>query len=101
MAKKGNQANLVGVLSYITIIGWVIALLIHLNEKTSLGGFHLRQALLIYIAMMVVSWIPMIGWVLNIILMVFLLMGIVYAVQGKEEQLPVIGPLAQDWFKSI
>ena len=101
MAKKGNQANLVGILSYITIIGWVIALLIHLNEKTSLGGFHLRQALLIYISMMVVSWIPMIGWVLNIILMVFLLMGIVYAVQGKEEQLPVIGPLAQDWFKSI
>jgi len=98
MAK--NNAKLVAILSYITIIGWVIALILHQQNKTALGGFHLRQALLLMIAGLL-SMIPMLGMILGIVLFVFWILGLVSAIQGKQKELPLIGHYAQEWFKSI
>src|SRR3989344_3563272 len=98
MAK--NNAQLVAILSYITIIGWIIALILHQQNKTALGGFHLRQALLLMIAGLL-SMIPMLGMVLAIVLFVFWIMGLVSAIQGKQKELPLIGRYARQWFKGI
>ena len=85
MAKKDN-AKLVAILSYITIIGWIIALILHQKSKTALGSFHLRQALLLMIAWVVLWWIPMIGMVLWIVVFVFVILGLVSAIQGKRKE---------------
>jgi len=98
MAKDGK---VVAILSYITLIGWIIAIIMNSSKKTSLGSFHLRQALIIMIAGIVVSWIPVIGWILSLILFVFWIIGLVAAIQGKEKEIPIIGSLAQKWFKGI
>jgi uncharacterized membrane protein len=100
MAKK-DQAKLVAILSYITIIGWVIALVINSNNRSSLGSFHLRQALILIIAGVVLSWIPVLGWIVGIIIFVFWIMGLIYAIQGKEKPIPLIGEYAQKWFKGL
>ena len=100
MAKKDN-AKLVAILSYITIIGWIIALILHQNNKTALGGFHLRQALLLMIAAVILSWIPMIGMILGIVVFVFWILGLVSAIHGKQKELPLIGKYAQQWFKGL
>lgn len=99
MAK--NNAKLVAILSYITIIGWIIALILHQNNKTPLGGFHLRQALLLMIAGLVLGWIPMVGMVVGLILFVFWILGLVSAIQGKQKELPLIGHYAQQWFQGL
>ncbi|MBW2965987.1 hypothetical protein KY342_02705 [Candidatus Woesearchaeota archaeon] len=101
MEKKDDQSKLVAILSYITLIGWVVALILNMQKKTELGSFHIRQALLIMIVGIVLWWIPVIGWILNIIVFVFWVMGLVYAIQGQQKEVPLIGAYAQQWFKGL
>lgn len=99
--KKADQGKVVAILSYITFVGWIIALVIHMGDKTRFGSFHLRQSLLIMITSFVLAWIPVLGWILALVLFVFWVMGLVYAVQGREKEVPLIGSYAQEWFKSL
>jgi uncharacterized membrane protein len=101
MANNANNGQTVAILSYLTIIGWIVALILHSQEKTKLGGFHLRQALLLGLVAIVLGWIPIIGWLLLIALFVFWIMGLISAVQGKMDPLPVIGEPAQRWFSGL
>lgn len=101
MAKKDDNAKLVAILSYITLIGWIIALVLHMNGKTKLGGFHIRQSLIIMLAAIVLGWIPVIGWIFSIIVFIFWILGLIYAIQGKETLVPIIGTWGQDWFKGL
>ncbi|MBW2981248.1 hypothetical protein KY343_00065 [Candidatus Woesearchaeota archaeon] len=100
MAKE-DQSKIVAIVSYITLIGWIIALIMNQSKKTELGSFHIRQALLIYIVWFIFWWIPVIGWILNIVVFVFWIMGLVYAAQGQKKEVPLLGPLAQKWFKAL
>ena len=99
MAK--DQSKLVAILSYITLIGWIIALILNMNKKTELGSFHIRQALLLVILNIVLWWIPVIGWILQVVVLVLWVMGLVYAVQGQMKEIPLIGKYAQQWFKGL
>ena len=54
MAKNDN-AKLVAILSYITLIGWIVALILNQQKKTPLGSFHVRQALMIMLTSIVLS----------------------------------------------
>ena len=99
MAK--DQSKLVAILSYITLIGWIIALILNMNKKTELGSFHIRQALLLVILNIVLWWIPVIGWILQIVVLVLWVMGLVYAVQGQMKEIPLVGKYAQQWFKGL
>jgi len=94
--------KLVAILSYITIIGWIVAFLINKSNKSDLGSFHLRQALLLVIAGLIVAFIPtFVGWILQVIVFILWIFGLVYAIQGKKKEIPLIGHLAQDWFRGI
>jgi len=110
MAKKAakksgsDQGQLVAILSYITLIGWVIALVLNSQKKTSLGSFHIRQSLLITLAGIVGSfifWIPVIGWILWILLVIIWVMGLVSAINKQEKEVMILGKLAQNWFKAL
>jgi uncharacterized membrane protein len=96
-----DNSKLVAIISYITLIGWIIALVLHMNNKTKLGGFHIRQSLLLMIVSIVLNWIPVLGWIVSIVLLIFWIMGLISAIQGEEKQLPLIGAWAQNWFKGI
>ena len=100
MAQQDN-AKLVAILSYITLVGWIVALILNQQKKTDLGSFHVRQALMIMLAGIVLSWIPIIGWILSIILFVFWILGFLAAINGQKKETPVIGGLAQEWFKGL
>lgn len=96
-----DNSKLVAILSYITIIGWVIAMLLHFKQKSDLGGFHLRQVLVIYLFGIIVNFIPVIGWIFSIVIFVFWVMGLVSAIQGTKNLTPIIGEWGQNWFKGI
>ena len=99
---KDDKGKVVAIVSYITLIGWVIALLLYLNEnKPKLGGFHLRQSLLLFLVGIALSLIPILGWILSIVVFVFWIMGLVYAIKGEEKELPLIGKYSQEWFHMI
>lgn len=107
-----DNGKTIAIVSYITIIGWVIALVMHGSNKTSLGAFHLRQALgiaLLAIATMFIRiplyFIPGVGWIfstaIGIGLLVLWIMGLISAANGEEKPLPVLGAQFQNWFASI
>ena len=99
MAK--DQSKLVAILSYITLIGWIIALIMNMSKKTELGSFHIRQALILVLANIILWWIPVIGWLLQVVVLIFWVMGLVYAIQGQKKEIPLIGSYAQQWFKGL
>ena len=101
------------ILSYCTIIGWLVAYLagdkenakFHLNQGLTLGivglavelGFGIIGAGLDAIAKLVGffsilgSIVGIIAWIVGILVAVLIVVGILNAVNDKEEPLPVIG----------
>jgi len=106
----------VGILAYVTLIGFIIALVLNQNkegEEKKFGAFHLRQALGliilaigIFIAFAILSSIfMMISFSLLTIIsllstliwlgfLVLLILGIVNAANGTCKEIPVVGPLS-------
>jgi hypothetical protein len=88
------------IIAHITIVGWIIALVINSSNKEEYASFYLRQTLGIHILWMVLSLIPVIGWILGIVLFAFWLLSLVYAVQGQMKIIP-FGEHFQTWFSSL
>ncbi len=94
--------------SYITLIGWIIALVSYNSsvDKSSLARFHLGQslgimltAIIVYIigmmAVFILSFFGSLIWVLNIGVFILWILGLIAAVQGEEKPVPVLGSLYQ------
>ncbi len=91
-----------GIVSYITIIGWLIAYLAGDKEGAK---FHLNQALVINLCNLVHSWvlsgilalIPIVGWIVSLVISVLLLvcwiLGLVYAIKDEDKEVPVLGTI--------
>ena len=99
----------VAILSYITLLGFIVAIILHSNKKTALGSFHLRQCLgliitgiALSIGGIVLAMIPIIGWLVMLVLwvtfLIFIIMGLVAAIGGRQTPLPVVGEHYQKWF---
>ena len=99
-----QNAQLISIVSYLSFIGWIVAFIIYQNDKSEQAIFHLRQSLGILITLMVgvfVFWIPVIGWLCAIFMFVLWIMGLIYAAQGEQRKVPVLGELYQNLFKGI
>jgi uncharacterized membrane protein len=112
----GDNGKLVAILSYMTLVGWVVALVMHNSQKTALGAYHLRQSLLLflaalcaYAAIMFIAVVPLLGWLIGIVAipvvgigsLILWVMGLVAAVNGEQKPIPVIGEKAQEIFKDL
>jgi len=109
-----QEDKTVAVLSYCTLIGFIIALVMHSSNpvKTKLGAYHLRQALGLFIAgvvfaftFMIIAFIPFVNMILIVLapavwifVFVCLILGIVNAANAQHKPLPLIGPLFEKWF---
>ncbi|MBQ7066024.1 MAG: hypothetical protein IJN92_04320 [Lachnospiraceae bacterium] len=86
-----------GIIAYITLVGLIIAFCAGDKEGAK---FHLNQALAIWIvnlALTVLGWIPVIGWILSLVGGIFVfvcwVMGLVYAIKEEEKEVPLIGKI--------
>lgn len=96
--------KITGIVSYFTIIGWLIAYFA--GDKKG-AKFHLNQALVLAIAEIVVGlisnvlgWIPVIGFIISIVcsvagigLLVLWILGLISAIKEEEKPLPIIGTI--------
>ena len=97
----------VAIVSYLTIIGWIIALVLN-KPRSEFAAFHLRQSLgLIVLAVVIRIFgiIPFIGgilvWAGSILLIVGWVLGLLAAIQEEKAAVPFVGPYFQDWFKGL
>jgi uncharacterized membrane protein len=106
-----DNGKMIGIIAYLTLIGWIIAFVMHSNNKTELGAFHIRQMLgivivgfALYICNIVLDRVigtAILGWVIQIAMFVFWLLGFMGALQGEKKPVPLLGEQFQDWFKGI
>lgn len=83
------SAKATAVLSYISIIAWLIVYVIGDKEGAK---FHLNQSLVINLGFFPCI-IPVIGWIWAIYMLVVWVMGLVYAINGEEKEVPLIGKI--------
>lgn len=107
-----DNPRTVAFVCYITFIGWLIAwFALYPGNKTRLAAFHIRQSLLINILALALNVVfsftlasqlmwPIAG-ILGLLLFILWLMGFWDAINGRERLLPVVGPLAQSWFRGL
>lgn|SRR5690554_1899235 len=98
----------ISIISYITIIGWLIAYLIGKDKLDAFSKYHLRQSLglaivgiILNIITISISFLGMIVNLVGLLLLVLFIIGIINAVNGQMKPLPVIGKYFEDKFDFI
>ncbi len=104
----GMEPKTVAIISYLFLIGFIIALVINSSNKSSFASFHIRQMLGLIAGSFVLGLcniIPILGqiaWLVgSIFLFVLWLIGFMGALNGQEKVVPVLGDKFQEWFKGI
>ncbi len=114
-ATSGMDGKTIGIISYFTWIGWIIAFVMYGNNKSQLAIYHIRQSLflhiltiIIWILRFILLYIPFIGWalwwatwLLFIGLFVLWLIGLIAAINGEEKPIPLLGKTAQQMLAGI
>ncbi|HYQ57802.1 MAG TPA: hypothetical protein VEP89_10710, partial [Draconibacterium sp.] len=67
------------IVAHIYWIGWVIALILNSSEKDELTSFYLRQLLGLFLLSIVLMFIPIIGWIANLVILVFWIISLIGA----------------------
>jgi uncharacterized membrane protein len=103
------------ILSYITIIGWIIAYTQLGKNKSQFTLFHIRQSLFLMLCALGIcivqisfTCVPYLGRIISIsfsfVLVGFLVLwiiGLINAVNGEQKPLPIFGNKAQELLKGI
>lgn len=116
-AEPSGDAKTVGILSYCTLIGFIIAIILNSKQKSEFGAFHLQQALGLIVCSIVASialsicgvilaFIPIIGPIVAMLMfplfglgcLALVVIGIINAVNGKMSPLPVVGGISKKFF---
>ncbi len=99
-----EQGKSLAWLSYLGIL-WLVPMLA--NKENAFCKFHVKQGIVLTIfwfAVGIVGAIPVIGWFLilpvgSLFAFVMAIIGIIQAAGGKYWKMPLLGGLAESWFK--
>lgn len=108
MEKVQDDGKVIAIISYITLLGLIVAFIMNNDKKIPLASFHIRQSLGItmsYLVLTFVNVIPLLGQIVfavgGIFLLVLWVIGLLGAINQKQEPVPVLGERFQQWFSSI
>ena len=108
-----------GIISYFTLIGWLVAYFaMHKDKKTEIGSYQLRQTLLFNIVSIVLGWgisfvlgilimstgiiaLAYLTYIIYIALFIVWIIGLIGAINGEKKPMPLIGEKAQTMFPNI
>lgn len=103
-----EDGRVIAILAYITVVGFIIAIVLNNDKKNPFAFFHIRQSLgiwLLGLVIGVVAVIPFLGWIVALVgwvlIVVLWVIGLINAIGGKMKPVPIFGNLFEDLFKSI
>src|SRR5690554_3324825 len=98
----------IAIVSYLTVIGLIVAFVLNNEKKDHFSAYHIRQSLglvLTSIALSLINVIPILGWIISLIgafvLLYMWIVGLLNAINGKEKPVPILGEKYLEWLKSI
>lgn len=93
----GLPKNTAAALSY--VLGWLTGIIFLLIEKDPFVRFHAMQSIIVFGALTILMFVPVIGWMLSPLLwivgFILWLVLIFKAYQGEEFKLPFVGDFAK------
>ncbi len=103
-----NEGKTMAIISYITIIGTIIAFIMNNSTKNPFASFHIRQMLGLSLLAILNNWVlgKMLGFgtvamVIGLAIFVLWVIGLIGAIQGEEKSVPLLGYTFQNMFKGI
>jgi uncharacterized membrane protein len=102
-----QQGKTMAFVSYLTLVGLLVALVVNGEKRNPFTSFHVRQSLGLWITFMALGYI--IGyfdsWLITFAFWIFFGVLFIYsfmtAVSGKAEAAPLVGKLYQRIFSAI
>lgn len=102
-----DESKNIAIISYLTIIGFIVAYVMHSKNKTDFAAFHIRQAFGIGILGLIaypINGIPVlriVSFVIFSVCLILIILGLLSASQGEKKPVPVVGKYFQDLFAGI
>lgn len=102
-----QEGKTIAIISYITVIGTLIAYIMNQNKQNHFASFHIRQAIGLFTLGLLVNFLQRytdLGWldmILGITVFILWLFGLIGAIQGEEKKVPFLGDQFQEWFRNI
>ena len=102
-----KEGKTIAIISYLWIIGLIIAYIMNNDKKNSFASFHIRQMTGLVLLSLAISALRIVGidglvasalWIAYVVLW---FIGIFGAIQGEEKRVPLLGDQFQEWFKGI
>ena len=89
---ESQENKLLAAISYL----WIVSIIMLLVKKDSkLVQFHAKQGLVLFIVSIILWFIPVIGWILNLLVVVAVVVGFIKALSGEYYKLPGVSILAE------
>ena len=86
-----NDSKLFAALSYLWLLSIVMLIL---KKDDEFVKFHAKQGTVIFIASIILWFIPIIGWLMQIAVLIGVVIGFLKAYSGERFKMPVVGDLA-------
>lgn len=105
--KTIEEGKTMAIVSYLTLIGTLIAFFLNQDKKNQFTAFHTRQALGLWLLQMALgymvsgfdSWNITTAFWIGIGILLFY--GVFTAISGKAEPIPILGDFFQKTFASL
>ncbi len=107
MQSTQDEGKKIAIISYITIIGTISAMVMNGEKKNAFAAFHIRQSLGIFISFFLLgyfvgyfdNWMATYSfWTFIFVLWIY---GFLTALQGQMTAIPLLGAFFQKIFKNI
>ncbi len=102
-----QDGKIMAIISYITVIGTLIAFIMNQSKHNHFASFHIRQAIGIFVLGLLVNFInrfsnfDFLDMILGIGVLILWVIGLIGAIQGEEKRVPLLGDQFQEWFRNI
>lgn len=101
--KEGKK---LAIISYLTFVGLIIAIIMNLEKRNPFTLFHIRQMLGLIIMLLFSNLVEqyvnsLLGTAFWIITFACWIFAIYYAIKEEYKPIPVFGEKFQEWFKNI
>lgn len=100
MENKQNQNFNLSINKKLAILSycWVLCFVPILFSRDEFVRFHAKQGLVLFfveVVLILIAWIPVIGWLLTVIVVILAILGIKSVLNGEKWEMPYINNLSK------